>query len=107
MVGQISGEIIYTIGKQPDSSILDVDVGEDWCPGEIGFVCLRCLVHVGSKRTNVNQAGNAFVGPCACDYASAVRVTNKDNWTINPADGRSDPNGKRIDNGSGAPNRNK
>jgi hypothetical protein len=35
MLRQIAGEVIQAVRKQPDASILDVDMGEERCPREI------------------------------------------------------------------------
>ena len=72
--------------KQPDASVLDVDVGEDRCLREIGLLCLRRLVRVRSKRADVNQPGNAIVGSGAGDDGSAVGVADKDNRAADPTD---------------------
>ena len=86
MLGQIAREIIDAVRKQPDASVLDVDVGEDLCPREIGLLRLRSLVRVRSKRADVNQADNAIVGSGACDDASSIGVADKDNRAADPTD---------------------
>ena len=84
LLGQIAREIIDAVRKQPDASVLDVDVGEDRCPREIGLLRLRSLIRVWCKRTDVNHAHNAIVGSSAGDHASTVRVANEDNRVADP-----------------------
>jgi len=84
MLGQIAGEIIDAVRKQPDATVLDVNVGEDRCLREIGLLRLRRLVRVRSKRADVNQAGNPIVGSGAGDDGSAIGMADKDNRAADP-----------------------
>src|SRR4029077_13332584 len=83
---KVSAEVLCALPAQPDTTIHDFYLREDVGPWEIGLLRLRCLVGVGSKRADVNQADNAIVGSGASDDASAVGVADKDNRTADPAD---------------------
>src|SRR6266481_4740354 len=71
VLGQITGERVDAFRKQPDTSVLDVDVRKDIRLWEIRLLCLRCLVGVRSERSDVYQPGdtdNRAADPTDCCF---------------------------------------
>src|SRR2546426_3146450 len=85
LLRKVSAEKLRALGTQPDSSIHDFDVGEDFGPRELGLLRLRRFISVRSERTDVNQPDDAFVDSGAGDDASAVGVADEDNGAADPA----------------------
>src|SRR6266436_5037060 len=85
LLRKVSAEKLRALGTQPDSSIHDVDVGEDFGPRELGLLRLRRFISVRSERADVNQPDNAIVDSGAGDDASAVGVADEDNRAADPA----------------------
>src|SRR6266481_1084068 len=85
LLRKVSAEKLRALGTQPDSSIHDFDVGEDFGLRELGLLRLRRFISVRSERTDVNQPDDAIVDSGAGDDASAVGVADEDNGAADPA----------------------
>src|SRR5579862_923881 len=85
LLRKVSAEILRAPRTQPDTSIHDVDVGEDVGHREVGLLRLRRFIGVWSERADINQSGNTVVGSSARNDGSAVGVADQDNGAADPA----------------------
>jgi len=81
LLGQVACEGIHAFRKQPEASVRDLDVREDVCLRELGWLRVRHFIGVRRKCGEINQPGNAIVGSGAGDDASAVRMSHKNSRT--------------------------
>src|SRR5882724_13204577 len=58
---KVAAEILCALRTQPDTSIHDLYLGEDFGPRELGLLRLRRFIGVRSERADINQPDNAIV----------------------------------------------
>ncbi len=85
LLRKVSAEILRALRTQPDTSVYDFDFGEDVGLREVVQLRLGRLIGVGSKCSDVDQAGNALVGSGAGDDGSAIGVANENNRAADAA----------------------
>ena len=77
LLGQVSREALDPVRAQPNAPLHDLDVREYVCGGELFLQALRRLIFVRGECGDVDQPGNAVVGPRGCDDGSTVIGTNQ------------------------------
>jgi len=61
-----------------------LDVLENVGNREALLLALRGFVRVWGKRRDVDESGDAVIGSCGRNDASAVRVADEDGWAADP-----------------------
>ena len=61
---------------------------EDICPGKLALLALRALVVIGRQRRDIDERGDARIGPGMGDERAAIGVPDKDNWPRHPTEAR-------------------
>ncbi len=78
MFGEVSRESRHTIRTHPDAAVRDFDVRENLRNWELIELALRRFAGIGSKRSDVDQTHNSFVGSRGGNEAATVRVPDED-----------------------------
>src|SRR6266436_241039 len=85
LLREVAAEILCALRTQPDTSIHDLYLGEDFGPRELGLLRLRRFIGVRCERGDVNQPGDTIVGSSAGNDTSAVGVTYEDSGVADAA----------------------
>jgi hypothetical protein len=81
---KISSKTLDALRTHPDSPVRYFDVLEHVGNRELLLLALRGFVRVWGKRRDVDESGDAVIGSCGRNGASAVRVADENGWAADP-----------------------
>src|SRR5260221_13565097 len=79
LLRKVAAEILSALRTQPDTSINDLYLEEDFGPRELGLLRLSRFIGVRCERGAANKPGDTLVGSSAGNVNSTVGVTAYDN----------------------------
>ena len=74
---QVSRETLDAFRTHPEAPISDFDVLEHVGDGELLLLALRSFVVVVGERGDVDESGDAVIGPCGGDDASTIGMPTR------------------------------